>query len=299
MTLSLVPGTGLEMSGTTAVTLLIFVGAMSKSAQFPIHTWLPRSLYAPTPVHALLHAGIINAGGFLLNRLAPLYGLSSTCAPRRVSDRDADRLPGRHDDAHPERHQEDAGLFDHRPDGLHDHGMRLGRLFAGCVSSHRARPVQGHRLPELRQCDPQSPTGTRRFHRRLRKSRTCQFSTLTWSTGFLTTLLVPLVILLATHGVLENSAARIAGDRDLPLLHLGHLLTGHSLADAHSGPSRRGRCPPPCCFTLIFVVFTYLFAAETIQRISFTPIPIKLRPTSRRPRCRAGCSIRSWPARRS
>ncbi len=67
---------GWEMDGVTAVTLLIFVGAMSKSAQFPLHTWLPRSLYAPTPVHALLHAGIINAGGFLLNRLAPLYGLS-------------------------------------------------------------------------------------------------------------------------------------------------------------------------------------------------------------------------------
>ena len=51
---------------------------MSKSAQFPLHIWLPHSLYAPTPVHALLHAGIINAGGFLINRLAPLYGLSPT-----------------------------------------------------------------------------------------------------------------------------------------------------------------------------------------------------------------------------
>ena len=69
---------GLEMSGATAVTLLIFIGAMSKSAQFPLHMWLPDSLYAPTPIHALLHAGIINAGGFLLNRLAPLYALSST-----------------------------------------------------------------------------------------------------------------------------------------------------------------------------------------------------------------------------
>ena len=64
VTLSLWPALGWEMDGVTAVTLLIFVGAMGKSAQFPIHTWLPRSLYAPTPVHALLHAGIINAGGF-------------------------------------------------------------------------------------------------------------------------------------------------------------------------------------------------------------------------------------------
>ena len=71
-------GTGLEITGATAVTLLIFIGAMSKSAQFPLHMWLPDSLYAPTPIHALLHAGIINAGGFLLNRLAPLYALSPT-----------------------------------------------------------------------------------------------------------------------------------------------------------------------------------------------------------------------------
>ena len=71
-------GGGFEMSGSTAVTLLIFVGAMSKSAQFPLHMWLPDSLYAPTPIHGLLHAGIINAGGFLLTRLAPLYVLSST-----------------------------------------------------------------------------------------------------------------------------------------------------------------------------------------------------------------------------
>ena len=71
-------GTGVEMTGATAVTLLIFFGAMSKSAQFPLHMWVPDSLYAPTPIHALLHAGIINAGGFLLTRLAPLFVLSPT-----------------------------------------------------------------------------------------------------------------------------------------------------------------------------------------------------------------------------
>ncbi len=68
---------GLTISGATAVAMLIFIGGMSKSAQFPLHMWLPDSLYAPTPIHALLHAGIINAGGFLLNRMAPLYALST------------------------------------------------------------------------------------------------------------------------------------------------------------------------------------------------------------------------------
>jgi NADH-quinone oxidoreductase subunit L len=71
-------GTGLTITGSTAVALLLLLGAMSKSAQFPLHMWLPDSLCAPTPVHALLHAGIINAGGFLINRLAPLYCLSPT-----------------------------------------------------------------------------------------------------------------------------------------------------------------------------------------------------------------------------
>jgi NADH-quinone oxidoreductase subunit L len=66
-----------EISGATAVTSLIFVGAMSKSAQIPLHMWLPDSLSAPTPIHGLLHAGIINAGGFLLMVLAPLFVLSS------------------------------------------------------------------------------------------------------------------------------------------------------------------------------------------------------------------------------
>ena len=76
LTISILPGMG--VSAATAVTLLLFIGAMGKSAQFPLHLWLPGSLFAPTPVHALLHAGIINAGGFLINRLAPLFGMSST-----------------------------------------------------------------------------------------------------------------------------------------------------------------------------------------------------------------------------
>jgi NAD(P)H-quinone oxidoreductase subunit 5 len=54
------------------IVLLLALGAMTKSAQFPFHTWLPDSLETPTAVSALLHAGIINAGGFLLIRMSPL-----------------------------------------------------------------------------------------------------------------------------------------------------------------------------------------------------------------------------------
>lgn len=52
--------------------ILVVVAALSRSAQIPFHRWLPATLTAPTPVSALLHAGVVNAGGILLIRLAPL-----------------------------------------------------------------------------------------------------------------------------------------------------------------------------------------------------------------------------------
>jgi len=52
---------------------LVAVAAFARSAQFLLHTWLPYSMAGPTPVSALMHAGIVNAGGFLINRFAPLF----------------------------------------------------------------------------------------------------------------------------------------------------------------------------------------------------------------------------------
>jgi NAD(P)H-quinone oxidoreductase subunit 5 len=66
---------GLSGLGNLGVAALAFA-AILKTAQFPFHTWLPESLEAPTPVSALMHAGVVNAGGFLLVRLAPLMLLS-------------------------------------------------------------------------------------------------------------------------------------------------------------------------------------------------------------------------------
>ncbi|QOV89740.1 proton-conducting transporter transmembrane domain-containing protein [Humisphaera borealis] len=54
------------------VAMLVAVAALTKSAQFPFHSWLPETMESPTPVSALMHAGIINAGGVLLLRFAPL-----------------------------------------------------------------------------------------------------------------------------------------------------------------------------------------------------------------------------------
>jgi len=52
---------------------LVAMAAFARSAQFLLHTWLPYTMEGPTPVSALMHAGIVNSGGFLINRFAPLY----------------------------------------------------------------------------------------------------------------------------------------------------------------------------------------------------------------------------------
>ncbi len=60
----------------TPICLLLVGAAMLKSAQFPFHSWLPDTMETPTPVSALMHAGIINSGGFLIVRLSHLVSLS-------------------------------------------------------------------------------------------------------------------------------------------------------------------------------------------------------------------------------
>ncbi len=65
--------TGGNHASLPAAAFLLALCAMLKSAQFPFHSWLPDTMDTPTPVSALMHAGIINAGGFLVLRLAPVF----------------------------------------------------------------------------------------------------------------------------------------------------------------------------------------------------------------------------------
>ncbi|WDQ16091.1 proton-conducting transporter transmembrane domain-containing protein [Rhodopirellula sp. P2] len=59
-----------------AACFLLFIAAASQSVQFPFHSWLPETLGSPTPVSALMHAGIVNAGGYLVIRFANVFALS-------------------------------------------------------------------------------------------------------------------------------------------------------------------------------------------------------------------------------
>ena len=76
-TISLVPGS--EVSLLTVACICLFIGAMGKSAQFPLHVWLPDSMEGPTPISALIHAAtMVTAGIFMVARMSPLFELSDT-----------------------------------------------------------------------------------------------------------------------------------------------------------------------------------------------------------------------------
>lgn len=202
---SLWPG-GPAMRGATAVTLLIFIGGMSKSAQFPLHMWLPDSLYAPTTTTALLHAGIINAAGFLLNRLAPLYGLSPASlhvvfligtlttflgASMMLTQNDIKKTLGYSTIGQMGYMIMECGLgaFALAVFHLIAHGIFKATIFLNCgnvIHAARQEPrLPAHTAAEIAAEEP------------------AEFSLLTWATGFATTLILPLVIMLAAHGVLS------------------------------------------------------------------------------------------------
>src|SRR5467141_73332 len=71
------PGT--DWSLATVICICLFIGAMGKSAQFPLHVWLPDSMEGPTPISALIHAAtMVTAGIFMVTRMSPLFELSDT-----------------------------------------------------------------------------------------------------------------------------------------------------------------------------------------------------------------------------
>ena len=258
---TLSPWPGFDISGPTAVTLLLFIGGMSKSAQFPLHVWLPRSLYAPTPVHALLHAGIINVGGFLINRLAPLFGLSSTTlhvafvvgtvtailgATMMLAQNDIKKTLGFSTIGQMGYMIMECGLgaFSLAVFHLIAHGLFKATVFLNC----------GNVIHKARQ-DPESPQADPREEEK-------EFSPLTWSTGFVTTLLIPLLILLATHGVLRIPLLESQGTV-IFLFFIWITSSQAILTLTRLRAIASWKVSSAMLLTLLFVVFVYLFAVES------------------------------------
>ena len=77
LTMQIIPG--YDWSVMTVICILLFIGAMGKSAQVPLHVWLPDSMEGPTPISALIHAAtMVTAGIFMVARMSPLFEYSET-----------------------------------------------------------------------------------------------------------------------------------------------------------------------------------------------------------------------------
>ncbi len=259
MTISVLPE--LEVSAATAVTFLLFIGAMGKSAQVPLHLWLPGSLFAPTPVHALLHAGIINAGGFLINRLAPLFGMSSTTlhvafvvgtvtaalgATMMLVQNDIKKTLGFSTIGQMGYMIMECGFgaFSLAVFHLIAHGLFKATVFLNCGNViHKAR--QEPHFPPLDNED--DGTG---------------FSRLTWSTGFVTSLFIPLLILLITHGVLRSPLLESQGTVII-LFFIWITSSQAILTLTRLRQVASWKVSAAMLATLLFIVFVYLFAVES------------------------------------
>lgn len=258
-TVSLFPG--VEFDGATAVTLLLLVGGMSKSAQFPLYGWLPRYLYAPTSVTALLHAGIINAAGFLINRLAPLFGMSSTTlhvalvigtltailgATMMLVQNDIKNMLGFSTIGQMGYMVMECGLgaFSLAVFHLIAHGLFKATVFlysGNVIHKARHEPV----VPQARH-----------------QAEDERYSPVTWMTGFLTTLLIPLLILLATHGVLQIPLLESQGTV-IFLFFIWITSSQAILTLTRLRAVASWKVAVAMLLTLLFIVFVYLFAVES------------------------------------
>src|SRR5579884_4105313 len=195
-------GTPWETDAATLMTLVLVVTIMTKSAQFPFHIWLPGTIEAPTPVSAMLHAGIVNAGGFLVNRFAPLFGMAPTTlyllfvigavtalvgAATMLTQPSIKRTLVYSTMGQMGYMVMECGLgaFALAIFHLCAHGLFKATLFLNSGSNiHRARIE--FKLPG---------------HHPIRE--TAGFSLMTWVTGLAVTLMLPLVILLIAHGLVH------------------------------------------------------------------------------------------------
>jgi NADH-quinone oxidoreductase subunit L len=264
-------GPGLEISANTAITLLIFIGAMSKSAQFPLHIWVRDALYAPTPMHALLHAGIINAGGFLINRLAPLYGSSSATlhivlivglltvivgSMTMLAQNNIKRTLGYSTIGQMGFMILECGIgaFALAIFHLIAHGLFKATIFLNCGNIiHKARLEPKLPYPAKEKASDEG-------------SEALGFSLLTWVTGFALSLVLPLIILLLAHGTLQISLVDSQGT--LVFLFFSWVTSSQAIMAIYKAQTDTSfnisiKTSLIMFLTLVVIVFAYLFAVES------------------------------------
>lgn len=268
---------GFSIGAPTVITLLIFVGAMSKSVQFPMHTWLAGNLYAPTPVTALLHAGIINAGGFLMNRLAPLYGLSPATlhfalvigvlttllgATMMLTQNDIKKTL-----AHSTIGQMGYMIMEC---GLGGFALAIFHLIAHGLFKATVFLDSGHIIHAARR-EPRHPPLHDKQDRVELALEKGDFSRLAWGAGFLTTLILPLILVLGAHGALQipllDSQGVVIFLFFIWVTSSQAILTLYRLRAVSSW-----KVAALMLFTLLLVMLTYLFAAERLTHFLY-PAP--------------------------
>ena len=265
--ISLLPGELFDVPAVSVITLLIFVGAMAKSAQFPLHVWLPDTMDSPTPVSALMHAGIVNAGGFLLNRLAPFYALSPTTlhivfvigaitvllgASMMLVQNDIKKTLGFSTMGQMGYMIMECGLgaFALAIFHLIAHGLFKATLFLGAGQGiHAARNEP--EFPESSAHEPvRPPTHS------------------TWITGLILTLVMPLIILMLAHGMLNVPLKEAHGT--VIFLFFGWVTASQAMFSLYRlHPVNSWVIVSAMIGSLFFIVFIYLWAGEAFTHFLY------------------------------
>ncbi|MEQ1794386.1 MAG: proton-conducting transporter membrane subunit [Nitrospira sp.] len=263
-------GTRFELDAITTSTLLLVFAVMTKSAQFPFHIWLPGTIEAPTPVSAMLHAGIVNAGGFLVNRLAPLFGQSPTTlyilfvvgaltaligASTMLTQSSIKRTLAYSTMGQMGYMVMECGLgaFALAIFHLCAHGLFKATLFLNSGDHiHKARTE--YKLPEPR-----------------RVSDTPAFSFVPWGTGLAITLILPLLILLMTHGLVHISL--FESQSTMIFLFFAWVTSAQAIFSLYRlNVAASWKVSLTMLATLTFIGLTYLWAGEAFTHFLY-PAP--------------------------
>jgi NADH-quinone oxidoreductase subunit L len=258
------------MSSVSAITMVLVVTIMTKSAQFPFHVWLPGTIEAPTPVSAMLHAGIVNAGGFLVNRLAPLYGMAPTTlyllfvvgaltaligAAAMLAQPSIKRTLVYSTMGQMGYMVMECGLgaFALAIFHLCAHGLFKATLFLNSGTNiHRARTE--FKLPS---------------HHAFREP--AGFSFMTWATGLIITLLLPLVIVLMAHGVVKIPLFEAQGT--VIFLFFAWVTSAQAIFSLYRLEAVASwKVSATMVATLSFIGLTYLWAGESFTHFLY-PAP--------------------------